>query len=176
MTTPNDPRGAAPHRLRAIMPGERPPPAAPAKPGRPETGLTHAWLLIIPASFVLLLVLSSRVGRKLTWSVGPEVIGLALLTIADASSFWSANNPSGFTVRSFATEGGAKHDQAVTDIQIGSVKAIGESAIVGIGASLLTGSLLPWAAQAAYLLGDWGYYHWCLTHPHGGTGIAQQAA
>jgi hypothetical protein len=144
--------------------------------GDVRMGLDHRWLLIIPASFVLLLVIATAMGRKLTWKADPATLGLALLVIADASSFWSANNPSGFTVRSFSTEGGDKHDQACTDIQIGSVKAIGESAIIAIGASLLTGSLLPWAAQAVYLLGDWFYYDWALNNPHAGTGIAQQAA
>ena len=139
-------------------------------------GLDHRWLLIIPLSFLLLTFLAASMKRKLTWKADPATLGLALLVIADASSFWSANNPSGFTVRSFSTEGGAKHDQACTDIQIGSVKAIAESAIIAIGASLLTGSYLPFAAQATYLLGDWFYYDWALNNPHAGTGIAQQNA
>jgi hypothetical protein len=160
---------------------------APAHPptttGAPATsssgsasGLNHRWLLLIPVSFLLLIVVSSLLRRPLRWKASPDSVALSLLIIADASSFWSANNPSGFTIRSFSTEGGEKHDQAATDIQIGGVKAIVESAVVAIGASVLTGSYLPWASQAAYLAVDWLYFDWALRNPHDGPGIAQQAA
>jgi hypothetical protein len=152
------------------------PTAGQADDGAGTGGLDHRWLLIIPASFLLLLFTAAALHRKLTWRASPEAVGIALLVIADASSFWSANNPSGFTVRSFSTEGGTKHAQACTDIQIGGVKALAESAVVAIGASVLTGSYLPWAVQAAYLAVDWGYFDWALRNPHAGTGIAQQKA
>jgi hypothetical protein len=155
-------------------------PIAHAAPTGVETtgagGLDHRWLLLIPVSFLLLIAVASLLGRKLAWNTSPEAVGLSLLIIADASSFWSANNPSGFTIRSFSTEGGDKHDQAATDIQIGGVKAIVESAVVAIGASVLTGSYLPWFAQAAYLAVDWVYFDWALRTPHAGPGIAQQTA
>lgn len=142
------------------------------KPG----GMDHRWLLIIPLSLVILLIASSRLHRRLSWQITAGTLGIALLTIADASSFWSANNPSGFTVRSFATEGGDKHRRAVEDIQMGATKAVAESAIIGIGGSILTGSFLPWVAQASYLVVDWAWYEWCLRNPHTGrTGIASQA-
>lgn len=137
-------------------------------------GLDHRWLLLIPASYLLLVLIGRSLRRPLSWTMNATVLGLALLVIADASSFWSANNPSLMTERTFTTKGGKKASDTTTDIQIGGVKAIVESIIVGIGASLVVGSFWPWAAQGVYMATNWPYHHWALTHPHGDTDIASQ--
>jgi hypothetical protein len=144
-------------------------------PDAPPPGLDHRWLLIIPASYLLLLVMAGGLRKPLTWAMNATVLGLALLVIADASSFWSANNPSFMTERTFTTTGGKKAADTTMDIQIGGVKAIIESALVGIGASLVVGSFWPWAAQGIYMVSNWPYHQWGLTHPHGDTDIANQA-
>lgn len=101
--------------------------------------------------------------------------GLALLTIADASSFISANNPSiFFTTRAFSTQGGNKLDNAKEDIRLGVGKAIIETTIVGYGAVLITGSWWPLVIPLAYCAIDWAAYEWALAHPHAGTDIASQ--
>lgn len=108
---------------------------------------------------------------KLSWKLNAEIAGMTLLTIADASSFWSANNPSFMTVRTFRTAGGKKADDTRKDIYIGSAKATAETIIVGYGACLLTKSWWPLAAPLAYIAFDWWFYEWALRHPHDDNGI-----
>jgi hypothetical protein len=103
------------------------------------------------------------------------ILGITLLIIADASSFWSANNPSFFTVRHFTTESQAKAETTKTDIRAGGGKATLETAIVGYGACLVTKSWWPLAAALSYMAIDWIWYEWAMANPHPNTvGIAEQ--
>jgi hypothetical protein len=112
---------------------------------------------------------------NITWRMNPTILGITLLIIADASSFWSANNPSFFTVRHFTTESEEKAKTTKTDIRAGGGKATVETAIVGYGAALVTRSWWPLAAALGYMAVDWAWYEWAMKHPHGNTkGIAEQ--
>lgn len=113
----------------------------------------------------------------ITWKLDPTIAGLALLTIADASSFWSANNPSFFTVRHFTTQGDQKASDTRNDIHIGSLKATAETVIIGMGAVLITKSWWPIAAPMAYIALDWMFYEWAMNHPHANNeNIATQSS
>lgn len=103
---------------------------------------------------------------KIGWKANPTVAGLALLTIADASSFWSANNPSFFTVRHFTSSDDQRAEDTKIDIYIGSAKATLETVLVGVGAVLITKSWWPLAAPLGYIALDWLFYEWALRHPH----------
>lgn len=110
-----------------------------------------------------------------SWKLNPTTFGIALLTIADSSSFWSANNPSFFTVRHFTTQSDQKAEDTRTDIYAGGMKATIETVIVGFGGVLITKSWWPLAAPIAYLGVSWLWYKWALEHPHEGTtSIAEQ--
>lgn len=112
---------------------------------------------------------------KIGWKIDPTIAGLTFLTIADASSFWSANNPSFFTVRHFTTEGDQKAEDTRTDIYIGSLKATLETITVGFGGALITKSWWPLAGPMIYIALDWWFYKWALDNPHkNNQPIAQQ--
>jgi hypothetical protein len=114
-------------------------------------------------------------AKSITWRMDATILGIALLIIADASSFWSANNPSFFTVRHFTTESEEKAQTTKTDIRAGGGKATIETVIVGYGAVLVTRSWWPLASALSYMAVDWVWYEWAMQHPHANTtGIAQQ--
>lgn len=114
---------------------------------------------------------------KIGWKLDPTIAGLALLTIADASSFWSANNPSFFTVRHFTTQGDQKASDTRNDIHIGSLKATAETIIIGTGAVLITKSWWPLVAPLGYIALDWWFYEWAMNHPHANNeNIATQSS
>lgn len=129
-------------------------------------GLDHRWLILIPLSYFALILVAAKFGKRLSWAMSAGTLGVALLVIADASSFWSANNPSWMTERTFATKGGKDQRNTAEDISIGGGKALAESAIVGIGASIVTGSFWPWAVQALYFGANWPFHHWAMLNPH----------
>ena len=107
--------------------------------------------------------------------MNPTILGITLLIIADASSFWSANNPSFFTVRHFTTESAERAETTKTDIRAGGGKATLETLIVGYGAALVTSSWWPLASALGYMAIDWAWYEWAMQHPHPKTkGIAEQ--
>jgi hypothetical protein len=105
--------------------------------------------------------------KAITWRMDATVLGMSLLTIADAAAFWSANNPSFMTVRSFTTAGGNKAETVRTDIKIGSLFGTGETVVVGFGAALISRSWWPLVLPGAYLALKWAQYRWALDHPHG---------
>lgn len=112
---------------------------------------------------------------NITWRMNPTILGITLLIIADASSFWSANNPSFFTVRHFTTESEEKARTTKVDIRAGGGKATLETAVVGYGAALVTKSWWPLAAALGYMGIDWMWYEWAMKHPHANSkGIAEQ--
>ena len=109
------------------------------------------------------------------WHMDPTVLGIALLTIADSSSFVSANNPSFFTVRHFSSAEGNKPETTREDIHIGLVKAGVETVLVGVGGALITGSWWPLVLPAAYWAFQVGFFRWALDNPHhGARSIAEQ--
>lgn len=111
------------------------------------------------------------------FAMNADVLGMSLLTIADAAAFWSANNPSFMTTRSFTTAGGNKAETVQTDIVIGGVKGTIETAIVGFGAALVTRSWWPFLFPLAYMIVQWLFFLWALRHPHGhASTIADQTA
>lgn len=111
----------------------------------------------------------------ISWRMDATILGITLLIIADASSFWSANNPSFFTVRTFTTESEEKARNTKTDIRAGGGKATIETAIVGYGACLVTRSWWPLAAALGYMAVDWAWYEWAMKHPHSSSvGMAEQ--
>lgn len=97
----------------------------------------------------------------------PEVVGISLLAIADAAAFWSANNPSFMTTRSFRTAGGNKAENVAKDIRIGGTKATIETALVAAGAALITDSWLPFILPMLYIGIQWLMFEWALANPHG---------
>lgn len=101
------------------------------------------------------------------WALNAEVLGLSLLTIADAAGFWSANNPSFMTTRSFTTAGGNKADTVREDITIGGVKAVVETVLVGFGAALVVKSWWPLLVPIVYMVVQWCFFAWALRNPHG---------
>jgi len=107
--------------------------------------------------------------------MNPTILGITLLIIADASSFWSANNPSFFTVRHFTTESEHKAQTTKIDIRAGGGKATLETAVVSYGACLVTKSWWPLAAAMGYMAIDWAWYEWAMKNPHShAVDIAQQ--
>lgn len=112
---------------------------------------------------------------NITWRMNPTILGITLLIIADASSFWSANNPSFFTVRTFTTESAQKAKDTKTDIRAGGAKATIETVIVGYGSALVTKSWWPLAGALGYMVVDWVWYEWAMQHPHANNkGMAEQ--
>lgn len=98
--------------------------------------------------------------------MNPTILGISLLTIADASSFWSANNPSFFTVRTFTTKGDQQAEHARTDIYAGGAKATVETVAIGFGGAFVTKSWWPLAIPLAYMGICWAWYKWALDNPH----------
>jgi hypothetical protein len=109
------------------------------------------------------------------WTMSAEILGMSLLTIADGAAFWSANNPSFMTTRSFTTAGGNKAETIREDIRIGGVKAVIETALVGFGAALILSSWWPLLLPMVYMVVQWLFFAWALKNPHGhAEGIAAQ--
>jgi hypothetical protein len=69
-----------------------------------------------------------------------EAIGLTILTIAEVPNFFSGLLPSLFTIGHFSTD---ESSEAVYWIRRGEVNALGLSLGLGLGASLITRSPLP---------------------------------
>lgn len=103
----------------------------------------------------------------ISWKMDSVILGITLLIIADASSFWSANNPSGFTERRFAGEGGMVEDETKVDIlYLGGGKAMVETLIVGYGGALVTGSWWPLASGMIYQAANYLWHKWHIENPH----------
>jgi hypothetical protein len=100
------------------------------------------------------------------WKMSPTILATTLLVIADASSFWSANNPSFMTERRFTTNSPQTAAETKTDIRAGGAKAALESMLVGYGASIVTKSWWPLAIPLGYLAFNWAWHEWAMSHPH----------
>src|SRR5438105_14279107 len=104
--------------------------------------------------------------EKWTWNLDAETLGIAFLIMGDAAAFWSANNPSVFTVRAFRRKGGSEADQTATDIRIGGLAGTSLAIIVGFGGSLITKSWWPLAAATAVIGFQWFLWEWAIANPH----------
>lgn len=111
-----------------------------------------------------------------TWKLDPETLGIAFLIMGDAAAFWSANNPSIFTVRAFGSKGGKEAANSARDIRIGGLAGSGLAVVVGVGGSLVTKSYWPITACIAVLAFQWAIWEWALANPrdNGMTDIANQ--
>ena len=112
---------------------------------------------------------------NLTWKMSPEIFGVMALCMGDAAAFWSANNPSVMTVRTFRRKGGKEAYHTARDIRLGGSIATAWMLLVGIGGSAVTRSWWPIAGTAAAAVVQWAVWEWAIANPHGITGdMAQQ--
>lgn len=99
-----------------------------------------------------------------------ERIGLTILTIAEVPNFFSGLLPSLFTIGHFSTD---ESSEAVYWIRRGEINALGLSLALGLGASMISKSWLPFAgclAMSGFLM-----YHYEHALRHGaGNDITQR--
>jgi hypothetical protein len=111
-----------------------------------------------------------------SWKLDAPTLGIAFLIMGDAAAFWSANNPSVFTVRAFRRKGGDEARQTARDIRIGGLAGTGLAVAVGFGGSLVTKSYWPLTAAIGVIAFQWALWEWAIAHPHGNaTDIASQS-
>jgi len=103
----------------------------------------------------------------INWKLDAEVIGITALVIGDAAAFWSANNPSVFTVRAFRRKGGKEAEKTKRDIRMGGAAGSGLALLVGIGGTAVTKSWWPIAGTLAILAFQWSIWEWAMANPHG---------
>lgn len=103
-----------------------------------------------------------------TWTLDAETLGIAFLIMGDAAAFWSANNPSVFTVRHFRRNeaGDSESSQTARDIRIGGLAGTGLAIVVGFGGSLVTKSWWPVTAALAVIGFQWALWEWAIDNPH----------
>lgn len=110
-----------------------------------------------------------------TWKLDPETLGIAFLIMGDAAAFWSANNPSVFTVRHFRRNEDAEAKQTAHDIRIGGLAGTGLAILVGFGGSLVTKSWWPITAAIGVIGFQWVMWEWAIANPHSdAVGMANQ--
>ena len=102
----------------------------------------------------------------ITWRMDATILGISLLTVADASSFVSANNPSFLTTRRFAGNTTQVKQETAQDIHLGLGKATLETIAIGFGGALVTKSWWPLALPIAYMALQLGWFRWALANPH----------
>lgn len=93
-----------------------------------------------------------------------EAIGLTILTIAEVPNMFSGLLPSLFTIGHFSTDESA---EAIRWIRRGEVNALGLSLALGLGASLVSKSWLPFVGcvgMSAFLM---YHYEYALRHGAG---------
>lgn len=112
----------------------------------------------------------SMPSMNFSWKLNSEIIGITALVVGDAAAFWSANNPSVFTVRAFRRKGGKEAEQTKRDIRLGGLAGSGLALIVGFGGSLVTQSWWPIAGAAGILAFEWVLWEWAIRNPHGSGG------
>lgn len=105
-----------------------------------------------------------------TWKLTAEAFGVTALVMGDAAAFWSANNPSVMTVRTFRRKGGAEAEHTKNDIRFGGAIASGWMLLVGFGGSAVTKSWWPLAGAVAAGAVQWFVWEWAIRNPHGVTG------
>lgn len=103
------------------------------------------------------------------WKLDAEIIGITALVMGDAAAFWSANNPSVFTVRAFRRKGGRQAEQTKRDIRLGGMAGSGLALFVAFGGTLVTKSWWPLAGAAAILVFQWTLWEWAMSNPHDKT-------
>lgn len=107
-----------------------------------------------------------------------EIIGITALVMGDAAAFWSANNPSVFTVRAFRRKGGKEAERTKRDVRLGGLAGTGLALFVGMGGTFVTGSWWPFIGAASIIGFQWALWEWALRNPHGGdiTGASMASA
>ena len=108
------------------------------------------------------------------WKVDGEIVGLTALVAADVAAFLSGMNPSFFTMRAFADQGGEKAENTKKDVRIGSTVGALLALTAGFGASLVSDSWWPLAASAVTLAIIIGAYEYAINNPHGYGDIGAQ--
>lgn len=112
-----------------------------------------------------------------TWALTAEVFGVTALVMGDAAAFWSANNPSVMTVRTFRRKGGKEAEHTASDIRMGGLIATAWMLLVGFGGSAVTKSWWPLAGAVGAGVVQWCVWEWAIANPHGITGgMAEQQA
>lgn len=106
----------------------------------------------------------------ISWKLDAEILGITALVVGDAAAFWSANNPSVFTVRAFRRKGGKEAEQTMRDIRIGGAAGTALALFVGLGGSLVTKSWWPVTGAAAIIAFQWLLWEWAMRNPHGSGG------
>lgn len=106
----------------------------------------------------------------LSWKLDAEIIGITALVVGDAAAFWSANNPSVFTVRAFRRKGGPEAEQTKRDIRLGGMAGTSLAMFVGLGGTLVTKSWWPITGAAAIIAFQWILWEWAMKNPHGAGG------
>jgi hypothetical protein len=104
-----------------------------------------------------------------TWKLTAEIFGVTALVMGDAAAFWSANNPSLMTVRTFRRKGGKEAEHTARDIRVGGLIATGWILLVGYGGSAVTKSWWPLAGAVAAGAVQWLVWEWGIRNPHGLT-------
>jgi len=86
--------------------------------------------------------------------------------MGDAAAFWSANNPSFFTVRAFRRKEGTEAEQTARDVRVGGLAGTGLGLVVGFGGSLVTKSWWPFMGAIAIITFQWALWEYAIRHPH----------
>ena len=105
-----------------------------------------------------------------SWKLTAEVFGVTALVMGDAAAFWSANNPSVMTVRTFRRKGGEEAEHTARDIRMGGGIATLWMLLVGFGGSAVTKSWWPLAGAVGAGAVQWAVWEWAIRNPHGITG------
>lgn len=105
-----------------------------------------------------------------TWKLSGEIFGVTALVMGDAAAFWSANNPSVMTTRTFRRKGGKESEHTARDIRLGGAVATGWTLLVGFGGSAVTKSWWPFTGAVLAIAVQWCVWEWAMANPHGITG------
>lgn len=114
----------------------------------------------------------------LSWKLDVPIFGVAALVAGDAAAFWSANNPSIFTTRSFRSKHGIEAENTAEDIRLGGMFGTMLAVLVAVGGAIVAGqherggrrltvNVWPLIAVAIVLVFQWAVYEWSLANPHG---------
>lgn len=104
---------------------------------------------------------SPRIDGALT----SGAVGIAILAAGDSANFYSGMLPSLFTISSDFFHGQGSKAGNMKRIRQGEVIATGLSLLVGVGASLASGTALPFWATAITCTALVVAYEYALRHP-----------
>ncbi len=101
-----------------------------------------------------------------SWKLTGETMGLAALVAGDSAAFLSGVNPSHFTIRTFRSDW-ARPEQTAKEIHIGMAIGNALSLMVGIGATMVSGSWWPFALSLITSVALDASYEWALRSNRG---------